>query len=77
MIVLTLKGIPFYCDPSTRKIYAYEKVQTHQLVELGTYDSEKETFELREDWKTIYAPQLEIYRATIQVRSRLPAAANT
>lgn len=74
MIVLTLQGIPFYCDPSTRKIYAYEKVQTHPLLELGTYDPEKETFQLRPDWKTVYAPHLENYRTSIQVRSRLPVA---
>lgn len=73
MIVLTLQGIPFQCDPVSRKIYAYEKVQTHPLLELGTYNPEAETFQLRPDWKEIYAEQLGLYRQTVKVRSRLPA----
>ncbi len=75
MIVKTLQGIPFLCDPATKTIYAYEKVPTQPLVALGTYDPEKETFTLLENWKQLYEPKLQAYRASVGPRSRLPAPA--
>ena len=75
MIVKTLQGIPFLCDTATKTIYAYEKVPTQPLVAVGTYDPEKETFTLTDNWKELYQPKLEAYRASVGPRSRLPAPA--
>lgn len=75
MIVKTFQGIPFLCDAATKTIYAYEKVPTQPLVQLGTYDPEKETFTLSENWRELYEPKLQAYRASEKPRSRAPAAA--
>ena len=73
MIVKTLQGIPFLCDPVTKTIYAYEKAPTQPLLALGTYDPEKETFTLVANWKELYEPKLLAYRASVTARSRLPS----
>ena len=72
MIVKTLQGIPFLCDPATKTIYAYEKVPTQPLIPLGSYNPETETFTLVENWKALYEPKLQAYRASEKPRSRLP-----
>ncbi len=73
MIVKTLQGIPFLCDPATKTIYAFEKPVTQPLLPLGTYDPEKETFTLYENWKELYEARVVSHRATEKPRSRLPA----
>lgn len=75
MQIKVLQGVPFLVEPSTRNIYAYEKVITQPLLHLGTYDPEKETFQLREDWKEAYQPRVEAHRDAEKPRSRLPVAA--
>jgi len=72
MIVKTLQGIPFLCDPVTKILYAYEKVPTQPLLVLGTYNAETDSFTLVENWKTLYEPKLQAYRASERPRSRLP-----
>ena len=74
MIVKTLQGIPFLCDPATKTVYAYEKVPTQPLLALGTFDPENETFTLFPNWKELYEPKLTAYRASVAPRSRLPNA---
>jgi hypothetical protein len=73
MIVKTLQGIPFLCDPVTKTIYAYEKVPTQPLLQLGTYDPDAETFTLLSNWKELYEGKLAAHRASVAPRSRLPA----
>ncbi len=75
MIVKTLQGIPFLCDPVSKTIYAYEKVPTQPLLQLGTYDPEAETFTLSPNWKELYETRLAAHRASVAPRSRLPAPA--
>ncbi len=75
MLVKTLQGIPFLCDPATKTIYAYEKTPTQPLLALGTYNSETETFTLVENWKELYEPKLKTYRESVKPQSRVPAAA--
>jgi hypothetical protein len=75
MLVKTLQGIPFLCDPTTKTIYAYEKIPTQPLLALGTYDPATETFTLAPDWKERYAPKLAAHRASEAPRSRIVAAA--
>ncbi len=73
MIVKTLQGIPFLCDPVTKTIYAYEKVPTQPLLALGTYDPQAETFQLVSNWKELYEPRVQAHRQVEKPRSRLPA----
>lgn len=75
MIVKTLQGIPFLCEPSTKTIYAYEKNPTQPLLMLGSYDPDKETFQLVENWKELFEARLTSYRNTEKPRSRNPQAA--
>ena len=74
MIVKTLQGIPFHCDQQTKTIYAYEKHPTQPLLALGTYDPTTETFTLVDNWKELYKPKLDSFRASEKPRSRLPQA---
>ncbi len=75
MLVKTLQGIPFLCDPATKTVYAYEKVPTQPLLALGTYDPASETFTLVPDWKDRYAPKLAAYRSSETPRSRVKTPA--
>ena len=72
MLVKVLQGIPFLVEPATKKIYAYEKPLVGPALCLGTYDSDKETFTLVEDWKELYQSKLDSHRQTEKPRSRLP-----
>ena len=74
MLVKTLQGIPFLCDPVSKTVYAYEKTPTQPLLALGTYNPETETFQLVDNWKELYEPRVAAYRASLQPRSRLPQA---
>jgi hypothetical protein len=74
MIVKTLQGIPFLVDSATKQIYAYEKPLVGTPLCLGTYDPVKETFQLAENWKELYAPKLAAYHDVEKPRSRLPTA---
>lgn len=74
MLTKILQGVPFLCDATTKTIYAYEKVPTHPLLALGTYDPAIETMSLASHWKELYAPKLAAYRASEKPRSRLPTA---
>ena len=76
MPVKVLQGIPFNVDAATKKIYSYDKGAQGPIC-LGTYDAEKETFTLVENWQELYQPLLESHRQTVKIRSRLPAAATT
>jgi hypothetical protein len=72
MLVKVLQGIPFLVEPSTKKIYAYEKPLVNQPLCLGTYDPVAETFTLVEGWKELYQPKVDAHRQTEKPRSRLP-----
>ena len=74
MLTKILQGVPFLCDATTKTIYAYEKVPTHPLLALGTYDPATETMSLASNWKELYAPKVAAYRASEKPRSRLPTA---
>lgn len=75
MLVKTLQGIPFLCDPVSKTVYAYEKTPTQPLLALGTFNPETESFTLLENWKALYEPKLKAYRESVKPQSRLPAAA--
>jgi hypothetical protein len=74
MLTKTLDGIPFLVDPVSKLIYAYEKVPTQPLLALGTYipqtPSQKEGFTLYPNWKELYEPRLQTYRASEKPKQR-------
>ncbi len=72
MIVKTLQGIPFLVEPSTKRIFLYEKPVVGTPICIGTYEPEKETFVLVDNWKELCQPKLESYRQVEKPRSRLP-----
>ena len=74
MIVKTFQGIPFLCDPVTKTVYAYEKVPTQPYLALGTYNPETETFTLYDNWKELYEPRVQAYRASEKPRQRVNPA---
>ena len=71
MLVKTLQGIPFLCDPVAKTIYAYEKVPTQPLLSLGTYDPSTETYTLFANWKELYEPRVKAHRDFEKPRSRV------
>lgn len=74
LVTKTLQGIPFLCDTATKTVYAYEKTPTQPLLALGTYDPQSEMVTLVSNWKELYAPRVQAYRASEAPRSRLPQA---
>ena len=74
MIVKTLQGIPFLVDPTTKRIFAFEKPLQGDALCLGTYDPTTEVFQLAENWKDLYQTKMDTYRQTEKARSRLPQA---
>lgn len=74
MISKVLQGIPFLVDASSKKIYAFEKPVSANPLCLGTYDPEKETFQLYDNWKELYESKLQEYRQTVKPFSRIQQA---
>jgi hypothetical protein len=74
MLVKTFQGIPFLVEPSTKRIFLYEKPLVGSAICIGTYDPEKETFQLIDNWKDLCQGKLETYRQTEKARSRLPSS---
>ncbi len=66
-----LQGIPFWVDAQNR-IYLFENKETPGTIVLGTYNPQTEKIQLREDWKDVYQPKLDEYRASLQSRARVP-----
>jgi hypothetical protein len=70
-----IQGLHFLVDKE-KNVFSYEKDGKEPIL-LGTYDPEKDRVILKADWRTLYQPRLELYRATEKPRSRLPGATQT
>lgn len=68
--VKIIQGIPFVVDGV--KLYAYETKKTDKQLYLGTYDPEKLTYTLVDNWKELYEPIIKKHRQDEKPRSRLP-----
>lgn len=67
-----LQGLPFWVNPETKQIYAFEKPMPAQadMLCLGTFDPQTEQITLAPNWRELYKPRLETYRATEKPRQR-------
>ena len=67
-----IQGLHFLVDKE-KNVFSYEKDGKEPIL-LGKYDAEKDKVTLRADWREVYQPRLESYRATEKPRSRVPVA---
>lgn len=67
-----LQGLPFWADSETKQIYAFEKPQPPltDMLCLGTYDPKTEQITLLPNWRELYQPRLDAYRAVEKPRQR-------
>lgn len=63
-----VQGIPFWKDKNNN-LYSY-KVEKKNLIQLGTFDSNKQTFTLNSNWKELYSSELSEYRSNLKNRER-------
>ena len=63
-----VQGIPFWKDKSNN-LHSFEPDKKN-LLALGTYDSVKETYTLKEDWKSLYSERIKAYRENLKHRER-------
>lgn len=68
-----LQGIPFWVDTQHR-VYAFENKETPGTLQLGTYNSQTQQLQLRDDWKQVYEQKLIDYRRSLQPRARVAAS---
>ena len=65
---IIVHGVPFLVDKSNN-LFTF-KVDKKNLIQLGTYNPEKETYTLKENWEQIYQPELDEYRKNLKNRER-------
>ena len=63
-----VQGIPFWKDKSNN-LYSFE-LDKKNLIQLGSFDQETQTYRLKDEWKEIYRVKLEEYRASLKNRER-------
>lgn len=69
-----LQGIPFWVDAQNR-IYVFEtKEAPVNPICLGTYNPQTDMIALKENWRELYAGNLEEYRKKCGPRARVPAS---
>jgi len=65
---IIVQGVPFLVDKSNN-LFTF-KIDKKNLIQLGTYNPEKETYTLKENWEQIYQPELDEYRKNLKNRER-------
>jgi hypothetical protein len=65
---IIVHGVPFLVDKSNN-LFTF-KVDKKNLIQLGTYNPEKETYTLKENWEQLYQPELDDYRKNLKNRER-------
>lgn len=63
-----VQGVPFWKDKSNN-LYSFEPDKKN-LINLGTYDLEKETIILKDNWRALYKERLDNYRTNLIKRER-------
>lgn len=63
-----IDGVPFLVDKSNN-LYNFE-VDKKNLIQLGTYNSETKTINLKSNWKELYQPKLDEFRKNLKHRER-------
>ena len=63
-----VQGIPFWKDKNNN-LFSY-KVDKKNLIQLGTFDPNTQTYTLSANWKELYSSELSEYRANLKNRDR-------
>ena len=63
-----IEGVPYWKDKSNN-IYCFEPDKKNLIV-LGTYNPEKDTIALKDNWKELYQSKLDDYRKNLKNRER-------
>jgi len=63
-----VQGVPFWKDKSNN-LYSFEPDKKNLLL-IGTYNPEKETYTLKDDWQTLYKERIDNYRKNLLKRDR-------
>jgi len=63
-----VEGVPFWKDKSNN-LYSFEPDKKN-LIAIGSYNSEKQTITLKDNWKQIYQVKLDDYRKNLKNRER-------
>ena len=63
-----VQGIPFWRDKNNA-LYTFE-VDKKDLIQIGKFDSEKQTYILNDNWKQVYSTKLSEYRTNLKNRER-------
>lgn len=61
-------GVPFWKDKNNN-LFSFE-IDKKNLIQLGSFHQETQTYNLKEDWRTLYQPKLEEYRNSLKNRER-------
>lgn len=63
-----IEGIPFWKDKSNN-LYNFESDKKN-LFQIGTYNSETQTYILKDNWRDLYSEKLDNYRKNLSERDR-------
>ena len=63
-----VQGVPFLVD-KLNNLYSFEQDKKNLII-LGTYNPEKETYTLKDNWKELYQEKLDDYRKNLKNRER-------
>jgi hypothetical protein len=63
-----VQGVPFWKDKSNN-LYSFEPDKKN-LIAIATYNSDKETYTLKDNWETLYSERLDNYRKNLIKRER-------
>jgi hypothetical protein len=68
MLKEIVQGVPFWKDKSNN-LYCFEPDKKN-LIAIATYNSEKETYTLKDNWQAVYSERLDNYRKNLIKRER-------
>lgn len=65
---IIVHGVPFLVD-KLNNLYSFEQDKKNLII-LGTYNPEKETYTLKDNWEELYQEKLDDYRKNLKNRER-------
>lgn len=63
-----VQGVPFWKDKNNN-LFSFE-IDKKNLIHLGSFNQESQTFTLKDSWQADYKPKLEEYRFLLKNRER-------
>jgi hypothetical protein len=65
---IIVHGVPFLVD-KLNNLYSFEQDKKNLII-LGIYNPEKETYTLKDNWEELYQEKLDDYRKNLKNRER-------